>query len=297
VEQPLIDDVLVRKLVAAQFPQWADLPVRPVDVGGWDNKTFYLGEHLIVRLPSASAYSEQVEKEQRWLPRLAPLLPLPIPQPLAIGKPASGYPWSWSIYRWMEGDIATPERIDDMTGFATSLAEFLVALQRIDPMDGPGPGAHNFYRGGSLTTYDAETRQAIAVLNGRIDADAVTGVWEAALRTTWDRPPVWIHGDVSAGNLLVKAGRLSAVIDFGMLAVGDPACDLSIAWTLFKGESRAVFRKMLPLDAGIWTRGRAWTLWKALIVAAQLTETNAVEAERPGSVISEVLEDAGALKS
>ena len=276
--------------MAAQFPQWADLPVRSIDAGGWDNKSFHLGEQMIVRLPSASAYSAQVEKEQLWLPRLAPLLPLPIPKPLAMGKPTSGYPWNWSIYRWLEGDIATPERIDDLTDFATSLAEFLVALQRVDSMDGPRPGPHNFYRGGSLTTYDAETRKAIAVLNGRIDADAATDVWKAALRTTWDRPPVWIHGDVSAGNLLVSSGRLSAVIDFGMLAVGDPACDLSIAWTLFRGESRAAFREMLSLDAATWARGRAWTLWKALIVAARLTETNAVEAARPWDVISEVLE-------
>ena len=285
----VIDDTLVRRMVAAQFPQWADLPVRSAAVGGWDNKTFRLGEQMIVRLPSAADYSVQVEKEHRWLPKLAPLLPLSIPTPLAIGEPAGDYPWRWSIYRWIEGDTAAPERIADLSGFAASLAQFLIALQRINTTDGPGPGPHNFYRGGSLTTYDAETRQAIAALKGKIDVKAATEVWEAALKTTWDRPPVWIHGDVSAGNLLVKGGRLSAVLDFGMLAVGDPACDLSIAWTLFSGESREAFRAVLPLDTGTWTRGRAWTLWKALIVAAGLTETNAVEAARPWRIIDEVL--------
>jgi aminoglycoside phosphotransferase (APT) family kinase protein len=144
-----------------------------------------------------------------------------------------------------------------------------------------------------LTTYDAETRQAIAALKDRIDADAATEIWEAALETTWDRPSVWIHGDVSAGNLLVQAGRLSSVIDFGMLGVGDPACDLSIAWTLLAGESRKAFRALLPLDADTWARGRAWTLWKALIVAADLTGTKAVEAARPWRVIDEVLEGRG----
>jgi len=289
-EQPVIDDTLVRRMVATQFPQWAHLPVRSAAVGGWDNRTFHLGEHMIARLPSAADYSVQVEKEHRWLPKLAPLLPLPIPTPVAIGEPAGGYPWRWSIYRWIEGDAAAPERIGDLRDFAASLAQFLIALQRIDPTDGPRPGPHNFCRGGSLTTYDAETRQAIALLKGKINTNAATEVWEAALETIWDRPPVWIHGDVSAGNLLVKAGRLSSVIDFELLGVGDPACDLSIAWTLFSGGSREAFRAMLPLDAGTWARGRAWTLWKALIVAAGLTETNAVEAARPWRVIDEALE-------
>jgi aminoglycoside phosphotransferase (APT) family kinase protein len=290
VEQPVIDDAFVRRLVATQFPRWADLPVRPAAAGGWDNRSFRLGEHMIVRLPSAADYSVQVEKEQRWLPKLAPLLPLSIPTPLAMGEPAEGYSWRWSIYRWIEGDTGAPERIGDLSDFAASLAQFLSALQRIDPTDGPRPGPHNFHRGGALTTYDAETRRAIALLKGKINTKAASEVWEAALKTTWDRPPVWIHGDVSAGNLLVKAGRLSAVIDFGMLGVGDPACDLSIAWTLFRGESRETFRAMIPLDAGTWARGRAWTLWKALIVAAGLTETNTVEAARPWRVIDEVLQ-------
>jgi aminoglycoside phosphotransferase (APT) family kinase protein len=286
---PVIDDALVRRLVTAQFPQWSGLPIGSVETAGWDNRTFHLGEHMIVRLPRAAAYAVQVEKEHRWLPQLAPLLPLRIPTPLAIGEPANGYPWKWSICRWIEGETAAPERIGDLNDFATGLAEFLIALQRIDPTDGPRPGVHNFYRGGSLTTYDAETRQAIAVLKGKLDTEAATEVWDMALKATWDHPPVWLHGDVSAGNLLIQEGRLSAVIDFGMMGVGDPACDLSIAWTLFGGESRATFRAMLPLDPGTWARGRAWTLWKALIVAAGLTDTNAIEAARPWRVIDEVL--------
>jgi aminoglycoside phosphotransferase (APT) family kinase protein len=290
-QQLVIDDTLVRRLVTTQFPQWADLSVRPVALGGWDNRTFHLGEHMLVRMPSAADYAVQVEREHRWLPRLAPLLPLPIPAPLAIGEPADGYPWGWSIYRWLEGDTAAPERIADLRDFAASLAQFLIALQRIDPTGGPPPGPNNFHRGGPLTTYDAETRQAIAALEGRIDVAAATEVWEAALATTWHGSPVWIHGDVSAGNLLVQGGRLSSVIDFGQLGVGDPACDLSIAWTLFGGESRKIFRAMLPLDADTWARGRGWTLWKALIVAAGLTNTNAVEAAQPWRIIAEVLVD------
>jgi len=286
---PVIDDALVRRLVTAQFPQWGSLSVWSVETAGWDNSTFHLGEHMIVRLPRTAAYAPQVEKEQRWLPKLAPQLPLQIPIPLAVGQPADGYPWNWSVYRWVDGETATPERVGDLNDFATGLAEFLIALQRIDPTDGPRPGAHNFYRGGLLRTYDAETRRAIAVLKGKLDTKAATEVWDLALKTTWDRPAVWLHGDINAGNLLVQEGRLSAIIDFGMLAVGDPACDLSIAWTLLEGESRGTFRALLPLDPGTWARGRAWTLWKALIVAAGLTGTNAVEAARPWSVIDEVL--------
>jgi aminoglycoside phosphotransferase (APT) family kinase protein len=286
-----IDNTLVRHLVANQFPQWKDLPVQPVSFGGWDNRTFHLGEHMLVRLPSAAGYAEQVEKEHQWLPKLSPFLPLPIPEPIVMGEPGNDYPWKWSIYRWLEGDTAAAAPINDLSNFATSLAQFLKAFQRIDTTGGPLPGEHNFYRGGTLATYDAETRQAIALLSGRIDVGTATEVWEKALATTWIHSPLWIHGDISLGNLLLQEGRLSAVIDFGGLAIGDPACDLAIAWTLFKGESRDAFFKLLPLDLDTWARGRAWALWKALIIAAGLTKSNAVEAAHPWRIIEEVLED------
>jgi aminoglycoside phosphotransferase (APT) family kinase protein len=288
-ERLLISTALVRRLVDAEFPQWAELPVRQVAESGWDNATFRLGKQMTVRLPSAAAYAGQVEKEHLWLPRLAPLLPLAIPTPLAMGRPALGFPWKWSVYRWLKGATASHSRATDLSELATSLAHFLAALQRVDSARGPPPGLHNFHRGGPLTVYDSQTRKAIALLGGQIDAAAATRIWEAALTAAWRGSPVWIHGDVSAGNLLVQEGRLSSVIDFGMLAVGDPACDLSIAWTFFEGESRKVFQTMLALDAGTWTRGRGWALWKALIVAANLTETNAVETAQPFRVISEIL--------
>jgi aminoglycoside phosphotransferase (APT) family kinase protein len=286
-----IDVSLVSRLVAAQFPQWAGLSIKPVEFRGWDNSTFHLGEHMTVRLPSAASYARQVEKEQRWLPRLAPLLPLPIPVPLAMGVPTERYPWHWSVYRWLEGENATIERIADLSQFATALARFLVALQRIDAAGGPPPGEHNFFRGGPLAIYDGETRRAIAALDRTIDADGATAVWEAALAATWRGRPVWLHGDVSAGNLLVTSGRLSAVIDFGCSAVGDPACDLSIAWTLFRRESRDAFRATLPLDRATWARGRGWTLWKGLITLVQHLSADAREAEAARLAIDEVLAD------
>ena len=173
-----IDAALVTRLVAAQFPQWAQLPVKPVLSGGWDNRTFHLGDDMSVRLPSAAPYALQVEKEQRWLPKLAPLLPLPIPVPLAMGVPDENFPWHWSIYRWLDGETATVERIADMHAFATALGEFLAALQRINATGGPPPGQHNFFRGGPPAHYDGETRAAIAALGADIDRRAVTEVWE-----------------------------------------------------------------------------------------------------------------------
>ncbi len=282
---------LVRRLIAAQFPQWAGLPIVPAVPQGWDNRTFRLGANMSVRLPSAQGYVPQVEKEHRYLPRLAPLVPLPIPTPLGKGQPGGGYPFPWSVYRWIDGNTVRRECIADMSAFATALAHFLAVLQRIDPAGGPPAGPHSFFRGGSLTMYDAETRRAIVALRDAIDAHAATAVWNAALAATWQGSPVWFHGDVAEGNLMVKDGQLSAVIDWGTSGVGDPACDTVIAWTLFKGASRAAFRAALPLDDATWARGRGWALWKALITIAADQHTDPAKAGAAHRVIETVLAD------
>ena len=269
MESHPITQALAAQLIAQQFPEWAHLPITRVELDGWDNRTFRLGDELSVRLPSADRYVPQVEKEHRWLPLLAPQLPLPIPQPVAKGEPALGFPRPWSVYRWLPGEVATVERARDLAEFAADLGDFLAALYRVDVMDGPPAGAHSFFRGGPLATYDAETRAAIAGLDGVIDARRATAAWDAALAASWDERPVWVHGDVVASNLLVDDGQLAAVIDFGCCAVGDPACDLAIAWTFFDTESRSVFREHLPVDDGTWMRGRGWALWKALITLAK----------------------------
>jgi aminoglycoside phosphotransferase (APT) family kinase protein len=281
-----IDAALVKRLVKAQFPQWADLPVEPVKVDGWDNRTYRLGDSMTVRLPSAAAYAPAVDKEDEWLPRLAPFLPVPVPELLGKGVPGEGYPFHWSIRRWLDGETASVERIADLTEFATAVAEFLLALQACDATGGPPPGPHNFHRGGSPAYYDDETRAALVALAGQVDVAAAAEVWEAALASRFDARPVWFHGDVASGNLLVRDGRLSAVIDFGTSGVGDPACDLVIAWTMFSGESREAFRRTVAADAGTWARARGWALWKALIVMAS---GQSVDANR--LVIDEVLAD------
>jgi len=260
-----IDAELVRRLLADQFPQWADLPVTPVKIDGWDNRTYRLGSELTARLPTADGYTAAVDKEHQWLPILAPALPVSIPEAVAKGDPGQGYPYHWAIRRWIDGQTASPETVADLDDFARSIAGFIRALQSVDATGGPEAGAHSFYRGAPPEYYHDETMEALAVLKGRIDTDLAREVWETALETSWDRPPVWFHGDIASGNLLVQDGRLSAVIDFGTSGVGDPACDLVIAYTFFAGESRSVFREAVDQDAGTWARARAWALWKALI--------------------------------
>ncbi|WP_117190621.1 aminoglycoside phosphotransferase family protein [Rhizobium terrae] len=264
-----IDTVLVQRLVAAQFPQWADLAVRPVDQGGWDNRTFHLGDEMSVRLPSAERYVAQVEKEHRWLPVLAPRLPLPIPVPLGLGRPGEGYPWPWSVYKWIGGERSGPGTISDLATFAEDLADFLLALWAIDASAGPPAGAHNFHRGGSLHVYDEETRRSVEALAGEVDVPLITEIWERALASRWERKPVWVHGDIAEGNLLVRGGRLSAVIDFGSSGVGDPSSDLVIAWTLLDEPAAQAFRARVALDPQTWERARGWCLWKALITIVE----------------------------
>jgi aminoglycoside phosphotransferase (APT) family kinase protein len=259
-------------LIEQQFPQWAGLPIEPVANGGWDNWTFHLGTDMVVRLPSAAEYAQAVEKEHRLLPVLAPQLPLPIPVPLAKGKPSTDYPNSWSIYPWLNGVTATANRIADPGRFAVDLAGFLTALQSLDTADGPQPGIHNWYRGGTLRTYDKNTMHALERLDGHVDIELAREIWANALDARWDGADRWFHGDIAEGNLLLNDGQLAAVIDFGTCGVGDPACDLAIAWTLLTADGRHEFRDLLSVDADSWARGRGWALWKTLATCSYTCE-------------------------
>ena len=272
----------------AQFPQWADFPIRPVQSAGTDNALYRLGDEMVVRLPRIHWAVGQIEKERQWLLRLAPHLPLAIPVQLALGESGEGYPWQWSVYRWLAGENLTIENIAEPNQAAIDLAQFITALQQIDTTGGPPPGS----RGRPLATRDSYTREAIAALQDMFDAEAMTAVWDAALRAPeWDRTLVWFHGDMLPGNLLFERGRLSAVIDFGALGVGDPACDLMIAWNLFSGESRNVFRATLAVDDATWARGRGWALSQALIFIPYYLNTNSVGVGYARRAIEEVLAD------
>lgn len=250
------DESLIRRLIGAQFPEWEDLPIKQVRSAGTSNALYRLGSLMVVRLPRTPSASKQVDKEQQWLPRLAPLLPLAIPYPLASGRPDEGYPWHWSVCPWLEGKDASVTRVADEGQAAIALAEFLLVFHQIDPKDGPPPGEHNFFRGEPLAMRDSETRTAILSLREMFDANLMTEVWESSLNTSTCTDPCWIHGDLIPTNLLVQNGRLSAIIDFGGLGVGDPACDLLVAWSFLSAETRDVFRSVLSVDDATWMRGR-----------------------------------------
>lgn len=260
-----IDIDLVRHLVDTQFPQWSHLPVRAVDVDGWDNRTFRLGEEFAVRLPSAAGYVPQVRKELEWLPHIASGLSLPVPEVVALGHPDTDYPYEWTVRRWIDGiPVRDLARLDRMR-FADDIAELLHELGSLDATRGPGPGPHSAGRGAPLSQWDVEVDSALRLLEDRLDTHQARVLWKDAREATFEGPPRWFHGDVAVGNLLTRRSRLSAVIDFGCSGIGDTACDLTIAWTFLRPEEREAFRVAIDVDDGTWARGRGWALWKALI--------------------------------
>lgn len=270
------DAALVRRLLAAQFPEWASLQISVVEATGTDHAIYRLGTELCVRLPRIAWATGQADKEGHWLPRLAPLLPLKVPVQVARGSAGEGYPWPWSVCRWIEGEAATADGISDLTKAARDLAGFIRALQAID-VDGGPPAAELGLRGAPLASRDAETREAILRLDGMLDTALAMQVWEAALSApVRDERPVWFHGDLLAGNLLLEKGQLAAVIDFGGLGVGDPACDLMAAWSLFSGDSRNAFRQALGADDATWMRGRGHALSQAAIFIPYYSQAHPV---------------------
>jgi aminoglycoside phosphotransferase (APT) family kinase protein len=278
---------LVRRLLLAQFPRWADLPIARVPSAGTDNALYRLGDDMVARLPRIYWAADNVDKEEQWLPRLASHLPLPVPLPVARGVPGEGYPWYWSIYRWLDGENALVEPFADPVQAVAEIARFIIALRQIDPAGGP-PAT----RGVPLAERDAPTRAAIAELHGMLDTSAVTAAWEAALQApAWDGPPTWLHGDLTPVNLLVRQGQLCAIIDWGGVGVGDPACDGMVAWSLLSADMRPVFRAALAADNAMWARGRGWALSFGLIALPYYQHTNPVLAGIARCTINEVLAD------
>ena len=290
-----VDVHLVRSLLAAQFPEWSRLPVEPVLPRGTDNALYRLGEELVARLPRTPRTELALRSEREWLPRLAPHLPLEAPAPLADGEPGDGYPFRWAVYSWLEGESATPDRIPDESRLASDLAGLIAALQRIDPTGGPAPGPWNVFRGEPISRRDEPVRTAIAKLGDAIDAERVTAAWERdSGAPDWDRAPGWIHGDLDARNLLARDGRLSGVIDWGCSGVGDPACDVMVAWKMLSPEARERFQAALSVDDAMWARARAWALSQALMALSYYTpQTNAALVHEAERWLLEVLADRG----
>jgi aminoglycoside phosphotransferase (APT) family kinase protein len=281
------DIALVRRLLAEQFPDWADLPLEPVANSGTVNALYRLGADLVVRLPRVRDRRSpmcSLAHEFRLLPALAPLLSVTLPAPVAKGAPAAGYPHEWAVYRWLDGENPRPGDVDWL---APELAAFIRELRRV-PLPGPPVG-----RAPALSYWDGFTRANLEVLDGVVDTGAAAALWEEALRVPpWTGPPVWVHGDVMPGNLLVRDGRLAAVIDWGGAGVGDPACDLMVAWNLLGPEGRVVFREVVGVDDDTWGRGHGWALWTGLGAQTYYRETNPAFAAQGRRTVVEILAEA-----
>lgn len=282
-----IDVDLVRRLLVAQFPQWADLPVEAVPSAGTVNATYRLGDHMGVRLPRVQSWAGDLEKELRWLPTLASQLPLVVPEPLAAGRPDEGFPFAWAVYRWLDGETLTTDRIADERQAAADLARFVAALRRI-----VASGAPRSRRDRPLPRRERETRAAIRSLHGVIDTQGATAAWERSLAApAWDGRPAWTHGDLLPPNLLIDGGRLSAVIDFGNLGVGDPAVDVIAAWSVFGPDGRDEFRHALDVDDATWLRGRGFALHQALLIIPYYADTNPAFVAMATRTLDQVLAD------
>ena len=282
---------LVRGLITNQFSEYAELPIEPVEKQGHDNRTFRLGQDMLVRMPSAEEYEEKVAIEQKLLPLLQPHLTIDIPVPVAMGQPSNDYPFPFSIYRWVEGISANLVKIDDidLNVIAAQLATFLKELQSIYSLNGPVPGQHNWWRGDHISVYDKGARKQVHKLSGVINIDKAMKLWEQACDTRWNKTPVWIHGDFASGNILMKDGKLNGIIDFGGMAIGDPACDLVLAWTFLRGQSREIFKEILNIDSDTWLRAKAWCLWKATYELCQIEGKNSNLAAIQKDIINQIL--------
>lgn len=261
-----IDDALVRRLLAEQFPEWGDLPLRRVEPSGTDNAIFRLGDGLSVRLARRRGPTEAGGKEIEWLPKLAPLVPVELPLPVAQGRPTRDYPWFWDVYTWLEGESVPVADIDAVQA-ARDLAGLVEALQSVSPVGAPRG------RGIPLEERDPELRRSLSRLDG--DRRSIAAVWERALAAPpWTGPPVWHHGDLDVRNWLVRDGRICGVVDWGAMGVGDPACDVMVAWKLHSHAARDAFRAALPVDDATWERARGWAVSQAVIALAYYTPEN-----------------------
>ncbi|MQC18557.1 MAG: aminoglycoside phosphotransferase family protein [Chloroflexi bacterium] len=291
-DQLPVDDGLVARLLAAQFPAWSQLPLRRFDSAGTVNAIYRLGDDLQVRLPLRPDSDATFDKEARWLPWLAPQLPLAVPEQVVVGEPTGEYHSQWGVYRWLHGEAVSTAPVDDHVTLAADLAWFILALQSLDPAGGPEAGPGTYRRGAPLALRDAAVRRGIEALRDTFDASAMTGVWDAALAAgEWDGPPTWFHGDLMPGNLLVQDGRVTAVIDFGSCGVGDPACDMIPAWVFLPPDARDCFRALVGANEATWLRGTGWALAIGLAALPYYRESNPRFAETARRTIETVLAD------
>ena len=281
-----IDLPLVQRLLAEQFPHLAKEPITIVRSTGTVNAIFRIGGSFYARLPRVTDWADGIDREWTWLPKLTPHISLEIPRPLARGKPADGYPYPWAIYHWIEGELYQDDRLRDECQTAIDLASFIMELRSVDMQGAPRGGRR------PLIELDGITRSAIESCRGMIDTDAATAAWRRALQTPpWDGKPVWLHGDLLKTNLLVRDGRLCAVIDFGGVGIGDPAMDVVPAWSVFSPAARGKFRQALHVDEATWSRARCYALHQALLIIPYYPETNPEFVTMAKRTVHEILSD------
>lgn len=287
-----VDEQLVRDLIQSQCPQWSELPLKSVASSGTDNALFRLGSEYIVRLPriewGEGSANKSTNKEYEWLPKIARFLRTSISEPIFKGNANESYPWQWIVAKWNEGYNPEFEKENEYAELAKDLAIFLNDLHRIKLSNGP-----TSRRGVSLKEVDAETKKAIGELTEELDTQSVTLLWNLLSNTpAWNQNPVWVHGDFLPGNILIQNNRLSAVIDFTDVGMGDPACDLIVAWALLNAQSRKTFRENLEnIDDDTWQRGRGWALSIALIMLPYYKNTNPTLGSLARRMIKSVLDD------
>lgn len=285
-----IDKSLVQKLIAQQFPDLSELPVSPIKKQGHDNRTFRLGDELTIRLPSQPSYADAVQKEATALAALKNRLSVETPAVFAMGEPSDDYPLPWSIRRWIEGITWEETNIPDKCALADALGTILVELRSIPVDIDLYAGKHSFYRGCHPSVYGDEVVKSLNILNDPAKTQQCLNIWQKGMASVWAEGPVWFHGDVAVGNVLMVGGKVSALIDFGTCGVGDPACDFAIAWTYFGADERHQFREAIKVDDGTWYRARAWALWKALVCLTGLSgpDTNGIQARALSEILREV---------
>jgi len=288
-DQVDVDIDIVRGLLSEQRPDLAELPITPVVSTGTVNALFRLGDDLVARLPLREHWEAGIDREWRWIPWLSSrVTSIGLPDPVFKGIANDAFPFTWSIYRWIEGAPYDDDLIDDEAGAARTLARFVSELRALEITPAAPTGGRD-----PLADLDQDTREGIANAGSVIDASAAMTVWDQALRTApWDGAPVWIHGDLLRPNLIAHAGRLVAVIDYGHIGVGDPATDLIPAWAVFGPTGRAVFRERLDPDDATWARGRGIALHQAAMIIPYYTETNPGFAELARRTIEQILDDA-----
>lgn len=290
---------LVRGLLEARFPQWASLPITPVSSTGTSNAMFRLGEEMAVRLPLRPGSEPSLRKEMRWLPELAPALPLVVPTPVAIGDPTQNYSSAWAVVPWLPGEDGSEVAEADSAKTARDLARFLGALHGLPvAIDAPRSASSPSDRGAPLAARDEVVRHYAERARHLTDADVVLAIWDEALEApTWDEPGVWIHGDIAAGNLLFIDGQLSAAIDWSPMAVGDPAADLIVAWEMFGSGSRSMFLEEVDavapyaVDEAMVARARGWTMSTAIMALPYYEHTNVFMVDQAQRKIAALLSD------